>query len=33
MITGKVSDYGASLRLAKQPKVKFKKSNITKSIS
>ena len=33
MITGKVSDYGASLRFAMQPKLKFIKSNITKSVS
>ena len=33
ILPGKVSDYGASLRLALQPKLKFIKSNITKSIS
>ena len=33
MITGKVSDYDALLRLAMQPKLKFIKSNKTKSTS
>ena len=33
MITGKVSDYGASLRFAMLPKLKVIQSNITKSIS